>query len=289
MAQGLAPNFYRPCCGRGIVISDRSTSRWGRWRDLHRRLVQSDHLSPGRFLPPPRAGDKTHGRIWRVSKRGAAAGSPPALRGAGRAALISSLKSPERWIRLKAKQVLVSQGMQKVPDEMRTWKGRDLFEAMSLLQMLGLEDRAMLEMLSHSEDHRARAYAARVAGDWGEFDLLEVAAQDVHPRVRMEAVLACTKFSHAGAILIAAEVAERPRDRWIDYALAQAVHYLEPIWLPAFQRGELDFGERRRGLASVLAYAGPGRTSSRDSQAVGGRRTGRRGAARSAACLGDGR
>ena len=200
--------------------------------------------------------DKTHGRIWRVSKRGAVVGSPPALRGAGRAGLISFLKSPKRWIRLKAKQVLVSQGMQEVPDEMRTWRGRDLFEAVGLLQMLGLEDREMLEILARSEDHRARAYAARAAGDWGEFDLLEVAARDVHPRVRMEAVLACTKFSHAGAILIAAEVAGRPRDRWIDYALAQAVHYLEPIWLPAFQRGELDFGERRRGLAGVLAYAG---------------------------------
>ena len=88
------------------------------------------------------------------------------------------------------------------------------------------------------------------------FGLLEEAASDTHPRVRMEAVLAGGQIPEARSILIAATAAEHPIDRWIDYALSQAVHHLRPHWVPAFRRGELDFGERRHGFTAVLARAG---------------------------------
>ncbi|MFP6899923.1 MAG: HEAT repeat domain-containing protein, partial [Opitutales bacterium] len=109
-------------------------------------------------------------------------------------------------------------------------------------------------------DHRARAYAARILGRWGlhlnkVFELLELAAADTHPRVRMEAVLAAGQIPDPRSILVAASVAESPRDRWIDYAFSQAVHHLKPVWLPAFRRGEVDFDDRRRGMLTVLGQA----------------------------------
>jgi putative heme-binding domain-containing protein len=72
----------------------------------------------------------------------------------------------------------------------------------------------------------------------------------------MEAVLAAGQIPDPRSILIAASVAESPRDRWIDYAFSQAVHHLKPLWIPAFRRGELDFGDRRLGLPAVLGHSG---------------------------------
>ena len=204
--------------------------------------------------------DKTHGRIWRIApKKGIL--PPPNLVGASVLELLEALRAPERWTRLKAKQVLVGREVAQVLPAAKTWaktaEGRDLMEVITLLEMLDQPDSEILKRLLASPDDRARAYGVRVAGRWGErieniVGLLEHAAEDRHARVRMEAALASAALADAGTILVSATVAEEPRDRWINYAFAQAVHHTKKNWLPAFQRGELDFGDRRRGLTAVL-------------------------------------
>jgi putative heme-binding domain-containing protein len=204
--------------------------------------------------------DKTHGRIWRIApKKGFL--PPPNLVGASVLELLEALRAPERWTRLKAKQVLVGREVAQVLPAAKTWaktaEGRDLMEVITLLEMLDQPDSEILKRLLASPDDRARAYGVRVAGRWGErieniVGLLEHAAEDRHARVRMEAALASAALPDAGTILVSATVAEEPRDRWINYAFAQAVHHTKENWLPAFQRGELDFGDRRRGLTAVL-------------------------------------
>jgi putative heme-binding domain-containing protein len=196
--------------------------------------------------------DKTHGRIWRVARKGDTAKQAPALTSAADSMLLDALKSPSRWTRTKAKQVLATRGLKQLPEAVRQWEGRDLLEAVSLAVWCGLEDPGLLERLFASTDPRCRAYAARVAGKWGRFDLLELAAKDGHPRVRMEAVLAAGQIPEARSILIVATAAERPRDPWVEYAFKQAVHHLRSRWPDAFRRGELDFGERQKGLVEIL-------------------------------------
>lgn len=198
--------------------------------------------------------DKTHGRIWRVAKKGSSAKTPK-LTKASEVDLIAELKSDNQWRREKAKQVLAARSLKKLPDTVREWEGRDLLEAVGLAVWCGFEDRPLLERLLGSDDHRCRAYAARIAGRWGHHDLLEIAADDDHPRVRMEAVLAAGQIPEAKSVLVAASVAGRPMDRWIKYGFKQAVHHLKPHWVSAFKRGELDFGGRSRGLARVLGEA----------------------------------
>jgi putative heme-binding domain-containing protein len=198
--------------------------------------------------------DKTHGRIWRVAKKGSSAKTPK-LTKASEIDLIAELKSDNQWRREKAKQVLAARSLKKLPDTVRAWEGRDLLEAIGLAVWCRFEDRPLLERLLASDDHRCRAYAARIAGRWGHHDLLEIAADDRHPRVRMEAVLAAGQIPEAKSIRVAASVAGRPMDRWIEYGFKQAVHHLKPHWVSAFKRGELDFGGRGRGLARVLGEA----------------------------------
>lgn len=204
--------------------------------------------------------DMTHGRIWRIApKKGVL--RPPDLVGASVSGLLEALRAPERWTRLKAKQVLVGREVAQVVSAAQTWAktadGRDLMEVVTLLEWLDQPDPKILKRLLASPDDRARAYGVRVAGRWGKrieniVGLLKHAAEDRHARVRMEAALAGAALPDAEAILVAATVAEELRDRWINYAFAQAVHHTKAHWLPAFQKGELDFGDRRSGLTAVL-------------------------------------
>ncbi|MBL50063.1 MAG: hypothetical protein CMP28_14105 [Roseibacillus sp.] len=212
--------------------------------------------------------DKTHGRIWRVTpKKGAV--KPPSLLDAKLAELLEALKSPERWTRLKAKQVLVSREGGEVRAAVREWSaalggsedGRHLLEAVSALEWLEQPDQVVLKRLLGSPDHRARAYGARVAGRWSDrlekaHEFLVAAARDSHPLVRMEAVLAAGQSLEAESVLVSAAAAESKRDRWIEYAFSQAVHHSKRYWLPALRTGKLDFAGARRGLAAVLGSSG---------------------------------
>ena len=217
--------------------------------------------------------DKTHGRIWRVTPK-AGALKPVDLVSAPTGELIKALGSTERWTRLKAKQVLGARDPKQVRSALDKWlegeaaisfsppgkEEKNLLEAVMLMEWMNIPDEELLRRLLVSSDYRGRAYAARVAGRWGmrlknAHGILEVAAVDSHPRVRMEAVLACAEIPEARSVLIAASVAEGSRDRWIDYAFSQAVHHLKSRWMPAFRRGELDFGDHGKGLAAVLGQA----------------------------------
>ena len=138
--------------------------------------------------------DKTHGRIWRIAPEKGVL-RPPNLVGASVLELLEALKAPERWTRLKAKQVLAGRELPQVLPAAKTWaktaEGRDLMEVVTLLEWLDQPDSEILRRLLASSDDRARAYGVRVAGRWGErieniVGLLEHAAKDRHARVRME-------------------------------------------------------------------------------------------------------
>ena len=206
--------------------------------------------------------DKTHGRIWRVTPSKGPL-KPPTLVGSSLSHLLEALKAPERWTRLKAKQVLATRKPEEVQEAVREWsrspdlEGRDLLEAVSLLEWIGRPDAAVLRLLLASSDYRARAYGVRILGRWGQklgdfHETLVKTARDSHPLVRMEAVIAAGQSSRAESVLVSAAVAESERDRWIEYAFSQAVHHSKRFWLPALRAGRLNFTEVRGGLAAVL-------------------------------------
>ena len=101
---------------------------------------------------------------------------PPVLAGASVEKLLEALKAPERWTRLKAKQVLVDHKATVVRDAVRQWsanlQGREnglhLLEAVSALEWIEQPDALVLKRVRVSSDQRARAYGARVAGRWSD-------------------------------------------------------------------------------------------------------------------------
>src|SRR5258706_114468 len=104
----------------------------------------------------------------------------------------------------------------------------------SLLELIGVYEAheavrpELLSRLLTAEDPRIRAYGTRVVGAWADrlaepLKLLRERIHDEHPRVRLEAVVACSYVPSSGAIEVATEALDRPRDRFIDYALGNCV------------------------------------------------------------------
>ena len=61
---------------------------------------------------------------------------------------------------------------------------------------------------------------------------------DPHPRVRMEAVRAVALIREPRSIETALKALAQPTDRFLDYALWLTTYELQPVWLPALERGE---------------------------------------------------
>lgn len=202
------------------------------------------------FRHPER--DKNHGRIWRVTAKGRPLSRPPSLHGASLPELLKLLDSCDGWSRKFAKRVLSERPKAEVAIALKEWCAkRDLTElalkeALGVLQSHEIVDRSLLERVATSKEPGARAYAATVVGLWADrlnepIELLKILVRDEHPRVRLQSVVAATYLKRADAINVALTALENPTDKFLDYALTQAVFALKPFWLPALKTGELSF------------------------------------------------
>ncbi len=215
------------------------------------------------FRHPDR--DKTHGRIWRVTAQGRALTKAPSLADAPIAELLEHLKSPDRWTRQFAKRVLADRPTEQVRPVLQAWTTRSGISEHALVEALGVcrsHELVAIELLSRlarAREPGARAYAASTVGAWADrlpdpFALLRPLVADEHPRVRLQAVVACTYLPRPEAMEVAAIAADFPTDKFLDYALRQAVFALKPQWLPAFQAGRLNL-ENKLSRLSVFIHA----------------------------------
>jgi putative heme-binding domain-containing protein len=236
--------------------------------DWYNPIIQHGEVD---FRDPRR--DHVHGRIWRVTAKGRPLVPRPELVKASTEELLDALKAPEGWTRQQAKRVLKERGAKVVPALAAWVKHLDpadpdhehqLLEALWTYQSLDVVEPDLLAALLHAKDHHARAAAVRVAGYWQDrlpdpVALLAPQVADDHPQLRMEAVRALGRVPSARSIEVALEALDRPMDRFLDYALWLTVRDLEPVWMPAFQKGQLDFGGNLRRLTFALqAAATPG-------------------------------
>ncbi len=211
--------------------------------------------------------DRIHGRIWRVTAKGYASVKQPKLAEMKPAELLEQLRSPERWTRYQAKRLLFDLPTKDVVEAADLWvakldeKAAD-YEKL-LLEVIGVYEahqvvrEPLLLKLLAAKDFRVRAYGARVVAAWWDrlevspLALLTAAVNDKHPRVRLEAVVACSYVLKPEAVEVAVQtLSVLPKDKFIDYALVQTVRGLESEWKPALAANRLTFG----GNAEQLAY-----------------------------------
>lgn len=101
-------------------------------------------------------------------------------------------------------------------------------------QLLNVPNEALLRELLRAADYRARAAAARVLCYWRDrvkepLGLLAVLVTDKHPRVRLEAVRACSFFDSRRAAEIALESVNLPQDYYLKYTLDETLKTLEKV------------------------------------------------------------
>jgi putative heme-binding domain-containing protein len=213
------------------------------------------------FRHPDR--DKTHGRIWRVTAKGRALTEPPKLEGVSATVLLDHLKSPDRWTRRFAKRALAERSTQEITAALKRWTTQPGISEHALVEALGVcrshEVVApdLLSRLATASNPYARAYAASTIGAWAarlnnQLSLLRPLATDEHPRVRLHAIVACTYIPSAESMEVAAMAADYPTDKFLDYALNQAVFALKPYWLPVFRVGKLALQNKNSRLGLLI-------------------------------------
>ncbi|MEZ5325680.1 MAG: HEAT repeat domain-containing protein [Verrucomicrobiales bacterium] len=228
--------------------------------DWYNPIIQHGEVD---FRDPRR--DHTHGRIWRITYKGRPLVEKPKIAGAEITSLLEKLKSEEDWTRHFAKRELRTRDKDEVIAALQSWvKGIDrtdeagshqLLEALWAFQSVNhLEEPLLRELLAH-KDHRFRAAAVRVLYHWhnrvsDSTALLATAVNDSHSQVRLEAVNALRNVGTAAAIGEAfAALKYQPLDANLDFALWLTARETKDIWLPAYQKGEINVGD-----ASAVAF-----------------------------------
>jgi putative heme-binding domain-containing protein len=216
--------------------------------------------------------DRSHGRIWRVTAKGRPLVKRLNFAEMSETELIGKLESNERWERDVAKFTLYRRPEKEVMSAVQAAllakhsgdEMRQLYELSGVLAAHEQVEPGLVARLLASSDFRYRAWGVHLIGVWADrlerpLELLTKAMSDEHPRVRLEAVVACSWMPPqwaAQAVKVASLVLEKPTDAPINYALTQCIHALAKFWQPALAAGKLDFGSRFHALARVLTTVG---------------------------------
>jgi putative heme-binding domain-containing protein len=235
--------------------------------DWYNPIIQHGEVD---FHDPRR--DQRHGRIWRITAKDRPLVKAPDLVEADVVALLEALKLPEDWTRLQAKQLLKQRGPDEVTPVLQEWVDdldegnpdyeHHLLEALWVYQSLDVVDETLLLDLLGADNHNARAAAVRILYYWHNrinngVKLLETAATDNHPRVRLEAVIALRKPETAEAASIALTVLEQQMDEFLDFALWQTIRELEPLWMARLKADPDFFGDKKKTVFALKSVSNP--------------------------------
>ncbi|MCF2494464.1 PVC-type heme-binding CxxCH protein [Dyadobacter chenhuakuii] len=235
--------------------------------DWYNPIIQHGEVD---FHDPRR--DQQHGRIWRIVAKNRPLVTKPQLTKASTTELLESLKLPEEWTRLQAKQVLKAKGAKEVVPALEKWvQGLDkndanyehnLLEALWVYQTLETFNQPILLELLNAKSHNARAAALRALELWfpkvqNVPALLAKAVKDEHAQVRMEAVIALRKTKTADAAKNALSVLDGQMDEFLDFALWQTVRELEPMWLAKMKTEPNLLGDARKTAYALKSATSP--------------------------------
>jgi len=191
--------------------------------------------------------DHKHGRIYRITFPGRPLLQPLPIDGQPIARLLEALKEPEDNVRTRAKIELGKRDSAEVIAAVKQWVAKldpagegyehHMMEALWVHQWHNVVDEALLKRMLRSPDYHARAAATRVLCYWRDrlsdpLALLRPQATDEHPRVRLEAVRACSFFKTREAADIALEALDKEADPnkpdyYIKYCLDETMKALE--------------------------------------------------------------
>jgi len=194
--------------------------------------------------------DHEHGRVYRITYEGRPLLTPAKIDGQPIEALLELLKTPEDNVRERANVELGKRDTAQVIAATKQWVApmlraktgdpaheHHILEALWVHQWHNVIDQTLLKRVLQSPDHRARAQAVRVVGYWRDrlpdaLALVNAAAHDQHPRVRLEAVRVASFFDRRDAkeaFLAANEILKKPMDYYLDYTFKETTRQLQSV------------------------------------------------------------
>jgi glucose/arabinose dehydrogenase/lysophospholipase L1-like esterase len=191
--------------------------------------------------------DHIHGRIYRISYGTGSPRKSPAIAGQPVPKLLELLKDPEDRVRSRARIELGGRPTKKVLAAVDSWVTQldqkdpnyqhDLMEALWVYQYHNVVNEPLLKQMLRSPDFHARAAATRVLCYWRDrvsdpLALVRAQAADEQPRVRLEAVRACSFFTTPQAAEVALEVLNKPMDEYLKYTLDETMNTLDRFTKP---------------------------------------------------------
>jgi len=191
--------------------------------------------------------DHVHGRIYRITYEGRPLSTPAKVDGEPIERLVELLKEPENDVRTRAKIELGKHDSAKVLAALNKWTSKldpkdknyehCMTEALWVHQWHNVINEDLLKRTLRSPDYHARAAATRVLCYWRDrvkepLALLELQAKDENPRVRLEAIRACSFFRNAKAADVAIGALEKEAnpdkpDYYIKYCLDETMRQLD--------------------------------------------------------------
>jgi len=174
--------------------------------------------------------DVDHGRIYRVTYPSRPLVEPARIADADILQLLDNLTLPEYRSRYRSRRALRGRPASEVLPAVQAWVAsldpkdprydHHLCEALWVTWAQNEVDVSLLRQCLSAQSHQARAAAAhvlrynhrRIAASTR---LLLQAANDVHPRVRLEAIVAASWMDNPDGVRIALEALKHPFDRWM--------------------------------------------------------------------------
>lgn len=191
--------------------------------------------------------DHTHGRIWRISRKGQKAEWSEDFTKLSTTQLLEQLKSDRRENRQQSRRILIERGnstLEPLTEWLNAQKSASeelKLQALWIHQGLHHPEMALLKELLYANEARVRAASLRVAHDWGAENPKEIlaaidsGAKDPDPQVRLEAVHLARVTGTLEALKVIAQVENQSVDPLIDFALWTTAQQLADQWQPAFE------------------------------------------------------
>ena len=187
--------------------------------------------------------DHAHGRIYRIKHKTRPLNPTYKIDGAELTELFALLKSDDYRIRSRARREIREFPFKQIQQAKQAYlksigsddamASRDRLQALWLSRFDNAQDKALLQQLLASQDHRVRAAAVKAMrlhlhefSEQEQYTLLSKAAKDVHGRVRLEALSAASWMDNKTGLKIADLVAEQEQagvDPWLKTALMQTI------------------------------------------------------------------